>query len=195
MQNNEQLDKELVVVKAQTTKALSAVGEIKIKTAEDVEKGKAVLAKIAELKRFIKGKKEGITKPMNEALKNVRNLFAPFEERIETAESEIKDKILDYTLKVQKEQEKKKAEIEEKVESGKMRFEKASEKIEAVEAKTASIPTRIIKDIEINEKEVPDEYWVIDTARIREDVLRLGKQVPGVKIIEKTIIVNQRSNY
>ena len=195
MQNNEQLDKELVVVKAQTTKALSAVGELTIKTAADVEKAKGVLAKIGELKKFIKGKKEGITKPMNEALKNVRNLFSPFEERIETAESEIKDKILDYTLKVQKEQEKKKAEIEAKVDAGKMSFEKASEKIEAVEAKTANIPTRIIKDIEINEKEVPDEYWVIDTARIREDVLRLGKQVPGVKIIEKIIIVNQRSNY
>ncbi len=54
-----------------------------------------------------------------------------------------------------------------------------------------AIPTRTYRDVVItDERLVPDEYWVIDMARVREDVLA-GIAIPGTAIKTTKDVVNR----
>jgi hypothetical protein len=52
------------------------------------------------------------------------------------------------------------------------------------------IRTRKTKDIEIMDpSQIPDEFWVIDITALRKAVLTDKRDVPGVRIIEKTSVL------
>lgn len=61
---------------------------------------------------------------------------------------------------------------------------------QGVSAEPPKIRTMTRKDIEIeNPGLVPDEFWVIDEVKLRAAVLRDGRDIPGVRIIEKTTVL------
>src|SRR3990167_395061 len=180
------LDKELVVVKKQASSANEVAKNLVIKSQPQLEEAKIVLNKIGIAKKFVKGKKDEIIKPMNEALKKVKELFLPLETMIEEAEGLVKDKMLGYNRILQAEEEKRRLILEEearklaveeamkkpnevKIEAVEKIVEKAVEKVEAVIEKREAIPTRKIKDIEIiDESLIPDRYWKVDLVKLRE---------------------------
>ena len=190
--------KELTIVKTQLTKAEEAVLAIKIKDQTTLEEAVGLRAKVYKVKKIITEQKEKITKPLNTALKEARAMFSPLEDKYEKIQTDIDDKILDYQKKIDDEAKKKEAEINAKLESGKMSektAEKKLEKIEKVENVVSNgkgaIQFRTQRVVNIKNPElIPDKYWEINEVLVRKEALA-GVEIPGVVIVEEKIIANQ----
>ncbi len=199
--NMTQDTKELAIVKQQSTKAYQAAEGLIIKTSEDMNVATDILSKIKTVQKLIKEKKESLTKPLNEALKNARALFAPIEDSAERAESIIKQKMVAYQV-----EEDKKVKIEEKkimdrVERKTMTGNTALKKLDEIETPENTVETKfggkaqfkeMAKMVIVNEKEVEDKYWVINEVALRADTLsayKEGRELPkGVKVeLEKKV--------
>lgn len=175
--------------------ALKTVEDVKITSLVTLEQSKLNLARVTATMKLVKDKKESITKPLNEALKNVRSLFAPIENILESANDLMRQKMLSYNEKIKRENAVKEAEIVKKVEQGEMTIDKASVKMEKLDAKEAGVPTRKNKVIEIvDETKVPQKYFKIDMILLRADALaadKLGAIIPGVIVKEVDVIVSK----
>lgn len=190
--------KELAIVKTQVSKAVATAQELQIKEKADLVLATDILSKIKSVGKIIQEKKEGITKPLNEALKNARDLFRPIEAQWQEAETIVKQKMVAYQIVEEKKVEKKEEKIAEKVDSGKMSFEKAAEKIEKIEkvenkieGKTGEIQFKTIKKVIIEDAtKLPREYLIPDDVKIRKDALT-GIEISGVKVIEEKIVASK----
>ena len=188
------LNKELAPIKTRVSKAVAVATALEIKTANDLTKATNTLNEIKIIGEMIKSKKEGMTKPANEILKNARAFFNPVEKEYLKAEKIVKDKMLFYYQAEKAKAAKQEKKIVEKVEKGQMNFDKAADKIEAitpqktVEAKAGTVQFRTIRDIEIvDETKLPREYLVPDMVKIRKVVLA-GIEIPDVKLVEKQVV-------
>jgi len=191
---NAKLSQELAPIKAQTTKAEAAATALQIKTTDDLTVATELLGKIKTVGKMITAKKESITKPLNEALKNARAFFAPLEKQWWDAEKIVKDKMIDWQTKQLALAAKKTEVIEKKVEAGKMTFDKAAEKIEAVTPQknvttnAGAAQFRTVKEVVIdNETLIPREYLMLDMVKIRKVALA-GVVIPGVRVVEKQAV-------
>jgi len=188
------LSKELAPVKVQIAKVERAANAIKIKTADDMLIATELLGMIKTVGKEVRLKKESVTKPFNEALRNFRAIISPLEKKWFDAERIVKQKMIYYQNEQIAKAEKETEKIEEKVEKGKMTFDKAAEKIESVTpeknvvADSGSVQFRTIKEVVIdNEKLVPREYLVLDMVKIRKVALA-GVNIAGVRVIEKQTV-------
>lgn len=187
--------KELTIVKTQVTKAVAAAREISVVTGEDAQKATDLLSKIKSVGKMVAEKKAAIIQPINEALRQTRELFAPIELSYNEAERIIKEKILAFHDAEADRKRKEAEKIAKKVEDGKLSFEKGAEKVAAItvqenkiEGARGEVVIRTVKDFEVvDESKVPDQYWVLDTVAIRKDVMK-GVEIPGVKVIEKQTV-------
>lgn len=187
--------KELTVLKTQVTKLENQVNSLTIESAEGYALAIDIVSKLKEAGSNIKAKKESITKPLNEALKSTRNLFAPLEEQFERAESIVKQMLLAYKRKVDAEAAAKDAAIAKKVEDGKMTLETAEKKLDKVErvdqttrGNVGEVQVRKIKKVRItDEAALPRQYLIPDQVAIRRDALS-GIAIPGVEVYEEETI-------
>lgn len=198
--------KEIAVVKSQVSKAIKAAEEIVVKTDDQMLAAGDVRKKIKVVGKMIKDKKEAITKPLNDALKQVRELFRPLEDGYEQAESLIASKMLEYQKLVDAEKRRIEAEAQKKLddaardlEAGKI-TEKEAEKIEKkVETKLEKAPevikksdsfhTRTVKKFRIvDEALIPREYLFVDEVKIRRAMLA-NVPVAGVEYYEDKTLV------
>ena len=186
--------KELAVVKTQVNKSISTAQQLTIKTKEDLEGATVVLSKIKSVGKLIQQKKESITKPLNEALKNARDLFRPLEESWEEAERIVKQKMVVFQVAEEKKVEKKEEKIAEKVDAGKITFEQASVKLEKIDKPETQIGNTIFKTIKKviikDEAKLPREYLLPNEVLIRKDALA-GKEIAGVEVIEEKIVASK----
>lgn len=180
--------------KPQAEKGFDFANRLIIKSQKDLEIGKLFLQKIGVFKKEVSAKKDSIVKPLNEALKNAKALFAPIENQISETEMKVKGQMLTYNQKVQRELAEKEALAVKAVEAGEITQEKAEVKIERAQAKVEAIPTRKISKLVIFDTNlIPDEYWVIDEVKLRSAALNAkqnGQEIPGAKIVIEEIIVN-----
>jgi hypothetical protein len=189
-----QEDKELSVIKTQISKAISTAKTLEIATPEDMPSAVDLLSKIKTVGKLITAKKEAITKPLNESLKQIRAFFAPFEEEYEKAERIVKVKMIDFDNRMHLEAIKKQAVIEKKVSSGKMTMEKAADKLEdiipkkSVATSEGAVSFKVIKEVIIvDESKLPREYMIPDLAKIKKVALA-GIAIAGVEVQEKKIV-------
>ena len=192
------LTKELAPIKAKVSQAISASNSLVIKKEEHLTPATELLGKIKTVGRAIKQKKETITKPLNEALRNARAFFNPIEKEYLEAERIVKSKMLEYQNAQIKKAEIKSEKIAEKVEAGEMSFDKAADKIEKVtpdkviEAKESAVQFRTIKEVVIEDKtKIPREYLIPDMVRIRKIALA-GVEIAGIKVVEKQTVAGLR---
>jgi predicted phage tail protein len=191
---NANLTKELAPFKATISKAEAAATALQIKTVDELTGATELLGKIKTVGKAITQKKESITKPLNEALKNIRDFFRPVETQWANAEQIVKGKMIDYQNDQLAKAAKETKKVEEKVEAGKMTFEKAAEKIEAVTPQknvttdAGAAQFRTVKEVVIdNETLIPREYLVLDLVKIRKVALA-GVNIPGVRVVEKQAV-------
>jgi hypothetical protein len=187
--------KELSVVKTQAEKALMKVNDMAIESADSYKEAEDVLIKIKTVGKMIKEKKEAITKPLNDSLKQIRELFKPIETTHEAAEAIIKKKMVEYRNAEDAKAEKEKARITAKVESGYIKPETAIAKMDKVadvkaDLKEAGVKTstrKLPRVRIINPELIPREYLVVDEKKVLDD-LKAGKTVAGAEIWYETII-------
>lgn len=187
--------KDLAPLKSQISKLEKLANEVQITTQEENESALNLKSKLKEIGKEITKRKEGITKPLNEALKNARALFSPIEDQYENAENIVGKKLIAYKQKVEAENLEKEAKIAERVEKGTMKIETAERKLDEIKTPEKTITTahgqvqfRKIAKIRItNENIIPQRYWIIDQVLLRKDVLS-DIVVPGVeKYYEETV--------
>lgn len=189
--------KEVAVVKGQASKALSAAQAFEIKTPEDYTTANDHLAKMKQVAKLIKERKELITKPLMEALNSARDLFKPIEANLAEAERVMKGKMLAYNDEVDKKAEQDRLRLAQRVEKGTMKAETAVAKMETIEdaptsvqGKVGASAVRIIKKYRVvDETKIPREYLVPDMGKITE-ALKAGKAVPGAEIYEEKVIAS-----
>lgn len=191
---NANLTKEITPIKASLSKAVSAAEALIIKSPEDMKAATSLLSNIKLLGKAITQAKEKITKPLNEGLRSARSFFKPVEDDTEKAENIVKRKMLDYQTAELAKAEKKTEVIEKKVEEGKLSFEKAAEKIEAVTpsksvaVETGSVQFRTVKEVVVEDESlIPREYFDLNMVKVRKVALA-GIAIPGVKIVEKQAV-------
>lgn len=184
--------KELAPLKAQVSKLENQANAVAISTPEDYTQAVDIVAKLKEAGSNIKAKKESITKPLNEALKNARDLFRPIEDQFSNAESVIKGKLLSYKKMMDERAAAEEAKIAQKVESGKMKLETGEKKLDQIErvdtttkGKVGEVQIRKIKKVRItDEAALPRQYLVPDNVAIRRDALS-GIAIPGVEVYDE----------
>ncbi len=188
-------EKEVSLVKAQATRALTAAEAINITSAESLESAVDLLSKMKKVGRMIKDRKEAITKPLSEALNSARDLFKPIEANLTEAEGVVKRKMLDYQEAEEKRIDAEKEKVVDKMEDGKMSLEKGLAKMEKIgdvqtsaQGKIGSIATRIVKKYRVtDESKLSREYLMPDMGKITE-ALKAGKEVPGAEVYEEKVI-------
>jgi hypothetical protein len=184
--------KELTVLKGAVSKLENQATSVTISTAEEYAGAADLIAKLKETGSLIKAKKESITKPLNEALKNARELFAPIETQFANAEAIVKTKILGYKQKIDAEAREADAKIAARVEKGTLKMETAERKLDEVErvetttrGSVGEVQIRKIRKVRItDEAALPREYLIPDNVAIRRDALG-GKTIPGVEVYEE----------
>lgn len=187
-------EKDLVVYKKTANQIQKQVVDLKINSQEAIKESNDVLDRILKGKKVLKERKEEATKPLNQALKVIRGWFEPLESALLSAEQVVKQKQLEYKKSLEVKVEAKKEEIIAKVESGRLDFDKASQKIEKVEQKLEGFNTRKVKKWRVvNEDKIPDQYWQLNESLIRADAILAGKPIEGIEVYDEEIIVGGRS--
>lgn len=192
-------DKELQVVKSNTTKAANAADSLKIESEEDMAEATELLSKVNKVGDMIKARKEAITKPLNAALKSARDIFRPMEDAQSAAKRTISQKMIAYQTKVEEERKKKEAQVAARVEKGTMKIETAAKKMEAlpevktnVQTKSGSVSFKTVRNVKVvDETKVPREYLQLDMVKIRKAALA-GEKIAGVEVVEEKQLANRR---
>ncbi len=167
--------------------ALEFIEKPKITSMEGAKQAQDLLNNVGKIKKELKEKKESVTKPLNTALKNFRELFRKAEEKVEEIDGAIRSAIVSFQIKIEKETEEKKRELAQKISEGKIEGEKALQKLEKIEEKTQLVSTRKIQEIVIVDANlIPREYLLPDMVAIRRALLS-GMPVSGVELREKII--------
>lgn len=174
---------------------LADKSRIKINSQPTFEIAKAQLINLKSVKKIIQEKKDGIIKPLNEALKNARELFKPFEEKLGVIERYLNAEILNYNYRLVEEQIKRQKEAMEKLEEAEKKGEeinpdKIIKKVENITQKIDQIRTRKIKKFRLVDiSKVPSEYLIINEVLVRKTMME-GKEIPGIEYYEETIATN-----
>lgn len=189
--------KELSVYKGQISKLENQANELTITNQEENVFATELKAKLKEIGKTIKTRKEEITKPLNEALRSARELFSPLESQFDNAETIVGNKLLAYKKKVDAEIRAKEEKIARDAEAGKIKIETAEKKMEKLEEKKLDthidtahgrVQFRKVKRMRIIKRDlIPDQYWVIDEVLLRKDVLA-GVVVPGAEMYEEETV-------
>lgn len=160
--------------------------------------------------------RKSITRPLDEAKKNVMELFRPVQNKLTQYELQLRQRIMTYNTEQEKllqiEEDKLRKEQEKEAEALRKRAEKAKkpetverlqEEAELIEATPAIIlpPKKVegmhfmeIFDFEIEDEAlIPNEYKMIDTVKIRKVVKATKGTLPikGIKIVSKKVPVSK----
>ena len=187
--------KEAVEVAEQEADTLAEGSRIVVNSQPTFEKAKEQLKAVKQIKKFVKEKKESITKPLNEALKNTRALFKPVEDKVETIEKYLNVGVLKYNRKLIEEQQKREIEAQKKIEEAEKKGEeinidKAVKKLENTNEKIEQIRTRKVKKFKIvDANKIPRLYLMENETAIRRAMMD-GIEIEGIEYYEEEIAVN-----
>lgn len=160
----------------------SAVGEII--TLEDLLRAKEVAIQIKNLRKTVEEEEDRVLEGAKFFIKEVQKVTRPVLTVCKNWEASLKEKIDAFLAKQAAEKKANEQVVVEAVNAGDIAG--ALEKLEAVEQDTG-IQQRKVKELVIEDENIiPDEYWVLDTVKIRK-MLMAGVDVPGAKLQEKII--------
>lgn len=178
------------------TKGFIAFGDsLKIESEDDYKVALETGKQFKDRLGVITKRKEEITKPLNAALKSVRDLFKPIETAGEEALSVIKTKMLAYTNEQTRKAEEAKAKLADRVERGTMKEETAVRKIDeiktpekTVKSESGSATTKVLKKYRVVDKsKIPLEFLEPDMTAIKAS-FKDGKPVDGVEEYEENTL-------
>jgi hypothetical protein len=146
-----------------TSDLVKKASATKVRTFEQAMDAADFLLDVKQLGEKITARKEEITKPLNESLKSARALFKPLEEQCATAESTIKDAVLDFHERHWK------------------RGKDTDNTINGLRGKMTVVEHTQVRILD--EKSIPPQFCSPDPAKI-EHALKAGIDVPGAELIK-----------
>ena len=184
-------NQEIEIVKEQTEKAMTVVENLVVDSNESLIEAGNILKRVKQVGKMIKERKEEITKPMNEAIKSVRALFAPVEEKQAQAQKLVEDKMNTYNnaqmALAQKAHEENQAKLNDpnRTANSEVKFTPEPEVVK----KTDDFHTRTTKTFKVIDKtKLPWEYLLADEVAIRK-AMHAGIELAGVEYSTETKVI------
>jgi hypothetical protein len=177
-------------LKEQEARMLQAVSTIVIKTQDDYDQVTLLGKKVSAYIKSIDDKEKAITKPINDSLKQIRAMFKPFKEVAEAKKDEIKTVMSAYLAEEAKKRQAEEARLVARLERGTIKETTVVNKLATIEAEstvTSGTTTSVLKVKVLNIKDIPEEYLIVDEAKIKA-AYRAGVEVPGVSCEYETAI-------
>ncbi len=174
---------EVAVIEEQITKMMDVTSSLVINNQEDYDRATEIGKKVSKLLKNIDDKEKAITKPINDSLKSIRDLFRPYKSQVETAKENIKKQMADYLRAEDEKRRIEEARIEARLEKGTIKETTAVAKIATLELNatdTSNTTTSVLKVKLVDITAIPPEFLLIDEAKIKQ-AYRAGVQVPGVE--------------
>lgn len=182
--NAAEATKAVSVIFTKAGPVLDDVRALTIRNADDLAAASDSFKQIQAWQKEVREKKAGILDPINVAVKNIRALFKPAEDRLEAAREFVSEKMSDY------------------VRAKEIADAKEQRRLEArgdTETRVVTAPARVVssagtttfqahKEVVIeNEALIPRKWLVPDLVAIRRAVLA-GEEIPGVRVHETKVI-------
>ncbi|NJN63556.1 MAG: hypothetical protein HC882_00885 [Acidobacteria bacterium] len=187
------------VIQEAQTHALGAKGivtmlqDVNVVTTDDIEQAGAILEDVKDRYKVLKKRLDEITKPLNQALKSTRGLFAPALNGLAEAESILKTKIGAAKTAIEQRRLDAAQAARRALAEGNAVIA-ASIEIERPPQDAAGVQFRKVWTFEVVEPErVPRDFMSIDEQKIRAFVSmhKDGAQIPGVRIFQKDVVVSR----
>lgn len=178
---------------------LSNLGIAKITSTDELKQATINLSQLNKYLDSIVEYKEKKTKPLNEALKVIREETRPYEKEIQAKIDAIRLAMTQYQTNLVAIQKQKELAITDRVATGKLSLNTAIKKLENLPTPAKEVPTdaglvqfREKKQLKvINTIAIPDEYFILDEKKLLEDLIA-GKQILGAEIEIIQVPVNYR---
>jgi hypothetical protein len=178
----------------------SEVNSLEIRSNEDMKKATVLLSNLNKYGDKVMEMKEKLTKPINESLKAIREMFKPVEVykgMIETIRSRMSVWQTSEINRMRSEEAKIAARVGEG--KGKLRIETAVKKMDAIDKVEKEVATDqgLVQFREVKKFRVPDisklaiEYHMVDEKKI-QDTMKNGIELIGVEYYTEQIPVNYR---
>jgi hypothetical protein len=182
------------------TEAVAASMLFKVESSEQFQQAGDMLVQLKRWQKAVKEKRDGVVKPMKDALSKVEALFKPTMVKLEEAESTLKTKVIEYTEKTRaaarEAEQKLLAQATEAQESGdtNMALALASEAmaVTTVTKTTAldnggSVQTKEVDAFEVTDfGAIPHEYFALDEKKVRAAIRAGVTEIPGIRIFKKS---------
>jgi len=193
--------KEITILEKEMNPIMQSALSLEINDALAMKEATEILSTLNSRLDFVKEKRETVTKPMNEALKNARALFKPLESKLEEIIKVIRGSMSTYQTAEAQRVEIEEAKIAARVGEGKgkLKFDTAIRKMDNIvraddvvttSAGTVSFrPTPTLKIT--NELLIPREYFLVNE-KLLLDNLKLGKVIQGAEIQIIQVPFNRR---
>ena len=168
-----------------TNNLLDTVQFVTINNDDELNEANSILRKIATLRKAAKAHFEGLKKPFNEAMANLRAKEKEFLQPMEQGESTIKKLIVQYNHKRDEQLKAEQAKLDAmaKTLEGTGLSVLPTVKLEKPKMQGTTIRSRYDFDI-VDVNLIPREYLLVDTAAIGRVVRALKDKtnIPGIKV-------------
>ena len=165
----------------------------KITSQKKLEESKEIMASVKEAKENAKTLREWYYKPIYDFSQLIYKPIKEFEDEVKKIEDFHKTEQLAWLRKLQEEEEKKRIEIEEKLEKEEISLDQAGKKLEKAESKVGAIKgvttRKVVKIVDF--AKVPDKYKLPNMPLLNEDILRGNMDIPGTQIVEEQGLINR----
>lgn len=189
------VETELVVYKEKIKGMKAMVDSTKVVDETTAAEVSDKVKNIKLLSKAIEQKRDKTRLPAKAIVKEAEETYNPLIKECEAAERELKDKYAVWFLAEKKRQKEEEDRISAKVESGYIKPETAVAKMGEVKQVDKTIKSEsgsmlTVKEVPvaviIDEKKIPDEFWIVDEKAVKSAALARHKsrlpQIPGVVI-------------
>lgn len=171
---------------------------LEIKDPTSLSRGVEILSRLNKVHDELIEDRERITKPLNEALKEVRAKYKPVEEQLVSAISVIREKMSAYQTALIQEAKKKEEELAKQLSSGEVSLDNAvmalsQSPVDSVESASGRVKFRTDYRLKIlDPHKIPRTYLIIDE-KFLLNCLKAGDTIPGAALEEVQVPINYRS--
>lgn len=183
-----QLDETAVQEAMTMYEAVSEAKDLELVNEKDYENAGALLVELSSHRKVLESKRDEVLKPLNAAVKKIREWYKPAFESLTRAEGTMRTLMLSYKRREAEAKELAAKKAQKLLKDGKT--EKAMVLIEQVnEAPVAAqgVSTRKTWTLEVvDASKVPAEFWMIDERALREyaKANAWSNPPPGVKYVQ-----------
>lgn len=176
---------------------IESIGNIKIVDEQSLTKATEVLSQANKYAKQLEEDKQKITKPINDALKEIRARYKPLENKLEDIILNIRKSMTSYQteqMRLQKIEEEKIANRVAKgtlkVETGIRKLEELPQTADKIATQSGKISFKTVKKFEVIDITlIPHKYLIVNETAIR-DAMKAGIELPGVKYFEEQVPIN-----
>lgn len=188
-----------LTIKKEISPIVEQIQSLKIIEQKDMTDATSLLSKMNSYLDGITAEKEKITKPLNVALKEVRDRYKPTEIMLNEAIASLKKKMSVYQTAQLQITAEKQEKIANRVSSGNLKVETGIRKLgeldspeERIKTDEGSVGFRTVKKFEVMDiTMLPIAYHIPDEAAIRQ-AMKDGLELDGVRYYEEQSIINKR---